>query len=199
VIQTKHDSRKVQTGKTLRYLLCDISGRFEPKSEGEEWVGSTTQCLDRAVEGKPRTIAVRFGPMLIQQRDALVELCVVLKRNTQTRKTPLLALLHEKHRRLIEDLKHANVDFIKFIAETHLSSSLIIKMIDGLGADDRVDRQFEMLCSYLHYDAIDACREMTVCGAYLDRMVLGGKWLHKVCETENHLTCKYFLNPRSKS
>ena len=122
----------MQSRKNLRYLLCDISGRFEPKSEGEEWVRSTTQCLDRAVEGKPGIIVVRFGPMLIEQRDALVELCVVLKRNTRTRKTPLLALLHEKHRGLIEDLKHAGVDFVKFIAETPLSSSLMIEMIDGL-------------------------------------------------------------------
>ena len=199
VIQTKHDSRKVQTGKSLRYLLCDISGRFEPKSEREEWVGSTTQCLDRAVEGKPRTIVVRFGPMLIQQRDALVELCVVLKRNTRTRNAPLLAMLHEKHRGLIEDLKHAGVDFIKFIAEKPLRSSLMIEMIDGLSAKDRVEHQLEFLCEYLHYDPLDACREMTVCGAYLDRMVLGGQWLHKVCETGNHLSCKYFLNPRFKS
>jgi len=198
VIQTKHDSRKVQARKNLRYLLCDVSGRFEPKSEGEEWVGSTTQCMDRAVDGEPGIIVVRFGPMLIEQRDAMV-MCVVLKRNTRTRKALLLALLHEKHRGLIEDLKHAGVDFIKFIAETRLSSSLMIKMIDGLSSDDRVERQFTMLCPYLHYDALDASRELTVCGAYLDRMVLGGKWLHEVCETENHLTCKYFLNPRSKS
>ena len=45
----------------------------------------------------------------------------------------MLVLLHEKHRGLIEDLKRAGVDFIKFIAETPLSSSLMIEMIDRLG------------------------------------------------------------------
>ena len=199
MIQTKHASRKVQARKNLRYLLCDVSGRFEPKSVGEEWVRTPTQCLDRAVEGKPHIIVVCFGRMPILQRDSLVELCVVLKRNTRTRKAPLLALLHEKHRGLIEDLKHAGVDFVKFVAEKPLRSSLMVKMIDGLGTEDRVERQLTMLCPCLHYDAIDDCREITVCGAYLDRMVLGGKWLHEVCETEDHLTCKYFLNPRSKS
>jgi hypothetical protein len=137
--------------------------------------------------------------MLIQQRDALVELCVVLKRNTRTRKAPLLALLHERHRGLIEDLKQAGVDFVKFIAETALRSSLMVNMIDGLGPEDRVERQLSRLCPYLHYDALDACREMTVCGAYLDRMVLGAPWRQKVCETKHHLRCEYFLNPRSKS
>jgi hypothetical protein len=199
VIQTKHASRKVQARKNHRYLFCDVSGRFERKSEGEEWVGSTTQCLDRAVEGKPRIIVIRFGPMPIRERDTLVELCVVLKRNTRTKNTPLLALLQEKHRGLIEHLKHAGVDHVKFIAEKLLSPSLMVKMINGLGPDDHVERQLTVLCPYLHYDALDASHEMTVCGAYLDRMVLGGKWLHEVCETENHLSCKYFLNPRSKS
>jgi hypothetical protein len=162
-------------------------------------VRSPTQCLDRAVEGKPRIIVVRFGSMLIQQRDALVELCAVLKRNSRTRKAPLLVLLHEKHRGLIENLRRAGVDFVKFIAETPLSSSLIIKMIDRLGTEDRVESQLANLCPYLHYDALDATHEMTVCGAYLDRMVLGGKWLHEVCERGSHLRCEYFLNPRFKS
>lgn len=199
VIQRGDDSRNAQAGKSLRYLLCDVSDRFEPEAEDEEWVRSTTQCLDRAVEGNPGLIVVRFGPMLIQQRDALVKLCVALKGNTQTRKSPLLALLHEKHRRLMEDLSRAGVDFVKVIAETRLSSSLMSDIIDGLSTEDRVERQLTILCPHLHYDSLDASHEMTVCGAYLDRMVLGGKWLHEVCETENHLSCKYFLNPRLKS
>jgi len=199
VIQRGDDSRNAQAGKSLRYLLCDVSDRFEPEAEDEEWVRSTTQCLDRAVEGNPGLIVVRFGPMLIQQRDALVKLCVSLKGNTQTRKSPLLALLHEKHRRLMEDLSRAGVDFVKVIAETRLSSSLMSDIIDGLSTEDRVERQLTILCPHLHYDSLDASHEMTVCGAYLDRMVLGGKWLHEVCETENHLSCKYFLNPRLKS
>jgi two-component system, OmpR family, alkaline phosphatase synthesis response regulator PhoP len=198
-IQTGDDSGKAQAGKTLRYLLCDISDRFEPQSAGEEWVRSTTQCLDRAVEGNPGIIVVRFGPMLIQQRDTLMKLCVALKGNRRTRKSPLLALLHEKHRALIENLKNAGVDFVKVIAQKRLSSSLMSEIVDGLSTDDRVELQLTKLCPYLHYDALDASHEMTVCGAYLDRMVLGGKWLHEVCETGNHSSCKYFLNPRLKS
>jgi hypothetical protein len=199
VIQTKHDSKNVKRGKNLRYLLCDLSGRFAPKSVGEEWVRTPTQCLDRAVEGNPHIILVCFGPLLIQDREALVELCGVLKRNTRTRNRLLLALLHEKHRGLIENLKNVDVDFVKFIAEKPLRPSLMIEMIDRLGPEERMERQLAMLCPHLHYDAIDASHEMTVCGAYLDRMVLGGKWLHDVCQTENHLTCKYFLNPRLKA
>lgn len=199
MIQTKAESRKLKREKDLRYLLCDVSGRYKPKSAGEEWVRTPTQCLERAFEENPRILVVCFAPMRIQERERLVELCVVLKRNTLTRNVPLLALLHEKHRGLIVDLKNAGVDFIKFFAEKPLRASLMAEVIEGLGPEDRAERQLTILCPYLHYDAIDDRREITVCGAYLDRMVLGGKWLHKVCETENHLSCKYFLNPRTKS
>ena len=40
----------------------------------------------------------------------------------------------------------------------------------------------------------DDQEELTVCGAYMNRMVLGGKRLHEVCETLNHLHCEYFIN-----
>jgi hypothetical protein len=70
------------------------------------------------------------------------------------------------------------------------------KIIDELGPDDRLERHLPVLCSFLHYREIDAQHELTVCGAYRDRMVLGGFWLHEICETENHLHCEYYLNPR---
>jgi hypothetical protein len=61
-----------------------------------------------------------------------------------------------------------------------------------------LQRYLAVLCPFLHYSRIDSQREMTVCGAYLDRLVLGGRWLREVCETEDHLHCEYFLNPRLK-
>ena len=195
----EHDSRNTQAGQTVRYLLCDSSGQLELRSKDGELVHSPMQCLDKAVDGKPDIIVVRFWQMLIRNREALVELCATLKRNSRTRKTPVLALLHAKHRGLMEDLERASVDFAKFIGETIVSSSRMIEIINGLGTEDRVEWQLTILCPYLHYDAIDARHEMTVCGAYLDRMVLGGRWLHEVCETSEHLQCEYYLKPRVKT
>jgi hypothetical protein len=155
--------------------------------------------MDKAVDENPGIIAVRFWSMPIREREALVELCTALKRNSHTRKTPVLALLHAKHRKLLEDLERAGVDFVKFIGKTTLSSTLTQEIIDVLGPDDRVERQLEKVCPHIHYSMIDSRHEMKVCGAYLDRMVLGGRRLHGLCETENHLECEYFLNPRTKS
>ena len=74
----------------------------------------------------------------------------------------------------------------------------MIEIVDALGPDDRVERQLAGVCPYLHYNLIDPEHEMTVCGACLDRMVLGNGRLHDICETRHHLGCEYFLNPRVK-
>jgi hypothetical protein len=151
------------------------------------------------VDGKPRITVIRFGEMEIPERAALVELCGALKHNRLTHQTPVLALLPVKHRKLMEDLERAGVDFVRFMGEETLSASLMIEIIDGLGPDDRAEHQLQVVCGYLHYDIIDTRHEITVCGAYLDRMVLGGKYLHEICQTEKHLQCGYFLNPRVRS
>ncbi len=70
-------------------------------------VRSPILCLDQAVDGNPDIIAIRFGKMPSRERETMVELCGALKRNSHTRKTPVLVLLHSRHRRLMEDLELA--------------------------------------------------------------------------------------------
>jgi len=200
MIPMRRYSKKTQARQTVPYLLCDASVPLELKSEGEQWLfRSPIQCLDRAIDGNSDFIAVRFGSMPIRTRETMVELCAALKRNSHTRKKTVLALLHGKHRGLMEILERAGVDFVKYISEAPLSSTLVIEIIDALGPDDRVESRLASLCPNLHYDVIDAEHEISLCGAALDRMVLGGKRLHEVCETQDHSRCKYFLNPRLKS
>jgi hypothetical protein len=186
-------------GHAVRFLVCDITGQFELTSSEGEWAMSLIQFLDKAVDLKPGITVVRFGEMEISERKTPVELCAALKRNRHTRERPVLALLPAKHRRIMEELAGASVDFIKFVGEETLSAPLIIELIDGLGPDDRIEHQLQVVCGYLHYDTIDARHEITVCGAYLDRMVLGGTYLREICHTEKHLQCEYFLNPRVRT
>lgn len=187
------------TAGRIRFLLCDSTRKVVSTFPEEVWVPSPLQCLDKAVDGDPELVVVRFGKIPIREREVLLELSVVLKRNSHTRKCPVLALLHSKHRKLIEDLAHAKVDYIRYIDNIKLDSIQMRKIIDELGPDDRVKWHLTMLCPFLHCDRIDSQHEMTVCGAYLDRMVLGSHRLHDLCETESHLHCEYYLNPRCKS
>jgi hypothetical protein len=198
-MRQENDTRSRRSANAARFLLWDTAGQFDLTSSEGDWVLSPIQCFDKAVEGIPGITVVRFGETEIPKREILLELCAALKHNRHTRKTPLLALLPAKHRKLMEGLKRAGVDFVKFMAEETLSSSSVAEIIDGLGAIDRVENQSQGVCTYLHYENIEAHHELTVCGAYLDRMVLGGTYLREICHTEKHLQCDYFLNPRISS
>jgi len=186
-------------GRELKCLVCDTSGGIADSPSEEEWVASPIQCLDKAVEWQPKIIVVSFIRMSIRERGALVELSAALKRNRHTKRCSVLALLHSKHRKLIEELKLAKVDYVRYIGEAKLDSNLVGEIIEDMGAGDSLDRHLETLCPFLHYSKIDSQHEMTVCGAYLDRMVLGGRRLHELCETDDHLHCDYYPHPRRKS
>jgi len=165
----------------------------------ENWVPGPVRCLDRAVALEPEFIVVRIGRVPLRTREVLVELSAALKRYSHIRQCPVLALLKSKHLKLIEDLKGAGVDFVKNMGEITLNSSQMRKIIAELGPDDHLAGQLAVLCPFLHYRGIDDRHELTICGAYLDRMVLGGRRLHEICETEIHLHCEYYLNPRIRS
>jgi hypothetical protein len=195
--ETKLSGRR--PARNLLFLLCDPTGNNDLSTPEEAWASSPIRCLDKAVDENPRIIVVRFAQVPVQERETLVELCAALKRNSHTRDYPVLALLRSRHRKLIEDLERAKLDYVCYVDDAGLESTRIREIIEGLGPENRAERQLARLCLYLHYDAIDARREIIVCGAYLDRMVLGGRWLHEVCETEKHLQCEYYLNPRNRS
>lgn len=180
-------------------LLCDTTWRIGPvQTFCEELAATPIQCLEKAVETIPALIVIRFGRLPIKERNALVELSAALKRNSHTRKCPILALLRSKHRKLLEDLVRAGVEFVRYSGDIRLDSIQMEDIVEGLGPNDRLARQLNNICPNLHYSGIDSRSEMTVCGAYLDRMVLGGDRLHEICETEEHLHCEYYLNPRVK-
>jgi len=182
-------------GRKLKFLMCDTSEGIADSPSEEEWVASPIQCLDKAVEWEPKIIVVSFIRISIREREALVELSTALKRNSHTKRCSVMALLHSKHRKLIEELKLGKVDYVRYIGEAKLDSNLVREIIADMGAGDSLDRHLETLCPFLHYSKIDSQQEMTVCGAYLDRMVLGGRCLHELCETDDHLYCEYYQHP----
>lgn len=199
MVQDENNAMDERFPQGPRFLLCDPTGNVaELSSPAEEWVSSPIQCLDRAVDKKPGIIVIRFGKMTIRERDSLVELSIALKRNRYTRTCPVLGLLHSKHRKLIEDLNRAKVEYVRYVGGVVLDSARIREIIDGLGTDDLVESHLKISCHFIHYSKIDSCREIALCGAYLDRMVLGGRRLNEICETENHFHCEYYLNPRLK-
>lgn len=188
------------TAAVLRLLLCDTTGEAcGLPSSGVAWVSSPIRCLEMAVDRKPGLVAVRFGGVPIPERGLLVELAAALKRSRHTRKSRVLALLHEKHRELLEEVHLAGVDFVRYVEAIPLDPDRLREIVAELGPEDRPARYLHAMCPFLNYSGIDDRHELKLCRAYLDRMVLGGVRLHRVCETEAHRECPYFLNPRRGS
>ena len=190
----------MQTVKNSRqFLLCDVSGNVGPSFPEDRWTSSPLACLEKTIDESRKIIIVRFGDISIKDRETLLELAKILKRNTFTRTCVILALLETKQRQTINLLYEAGVDYVKFIGKKNLNYRSVCKLISDLGRDDELRTQLDSICPFLHYSSLDMDKEMTECGAYLDRMVLGGSRLHKLCETEDHLQCEYYQKPRLKS
>jgi hypothetical protein len=181
------------------FILCHETSKPERTNPHDSWFGSPLECLYRARLRPPGIILIHFPAAPLWKREPLILLCAGLKSCSQTKSIPLVALVQTRHRKLLEELHRVGVEFVKYVRKIPLDAVRIAKWIGGLGDDDRVEHQLAILCPYLHYASIHRDREATVCGAYLDRMVLGGRRLHELCLTENHLQCPYFLNPVAAS
>ncbi|MCF8090172.1 MAG: hypothetical protein K9K63_11290 [Desulfotignum sp.] len=182
----------------MKFLVCDISGEMHGRIQESNAVvvNNPVQCLNQAIIGHPNAVVVCFGNITLGERDALIELCRILQQNQYTRDIGTIALLYSKHRVVMEQIRDAGVEYVKFLARAgFLKDSINVTTIEP-EPEDRVTFQLAILCPYLHYSQIDSRRELTVCGAYLDRMVLGGRRLQEICETQGHSHCEYYLNPR---
>ena len=106
----------------------------------------------------------------------------------------VLALLHTKHRKLLEDLRRAGVDHAKII-ERNVPDvrPLRLKLSMRWVTDDRVEKLLEVVCPCLHYEVIDdpprddGLRRLS--GPY----GAWRPWMLEVCQTKQHLRCEYFL------
>lgn len=180
------------------FLLCDsIYGKGNALLSHEGWIQSPIKCLSRAVELNPDFVVIHFKGEALYERKILVELAAALKTNRYTKKSRIVALLPFKHRKLLEDLHDAGADFVKYV-DDQPTPARMQDFLEELGPGDRLEKHLATICPLLHYSEIDSKTELTTCGAYMDRMVLGGFRLREICETENHLHCEYYLNPRCK-
>lgn len=180
------------------YLVCDASGDTGTDRHGL-WTRSPLSCLETAIEAVPDMILIRFPEPGDPIRGMYLELCEALKRNGRTRGCAVTALIPGKERALMDGLYSAGVDYAVTVSGGGLDDRKVLDILNSLGERHRVAHCLDTLCPYLSSVALDESRAMPVCGAYLDRMVLGGRRLHELCETENHAGCEYFQNPRVRS
>ncbi|MBG0790241.1 MAG: hypothetical protein H0S80_07070 [Desulfovibrionaceae bacterium] len=184
--------------KTMRRLVCDALGPAR-EIHGEAWVRTPLSCLEAAFDTVPDMILIRFPEPDDPVRESYLELCGILKRNDRTRNCRVTALMSGAGRPFVDKLYSAGVDYAAPAPGGRMDSGTIREIIDALGEEHRLSCCRDRLCPYLRVVAVDTAGTMTVCGAYLDRMALGGRRLHELCETENHIGCEYFQSPRVRS
>jgi len=182
--------------ETDKYLILDLSGAAGRKCTGEERVFTTARCLERAAEGGMRIVVILFDNNSSTRRNNLVEFVSILKRNIKTAGLTVVAVLPSPHRVMIEALQRMGTDFVLILPNSATNSFCIGASLNKLSPQDRPESHLKEICPNLNYNAIDSQREIMLCGAYRNRMVLGGSRLHKTCETTAHLGCEYYLNPR---
>lgn len=183
-----------------RILVCQPDEKTKTvKSDGVTVTHSPVSCLNAATTMDFDLIVLCFSIRSIRARTGMVELCRCLKRNALTCKTPVFVTVDRWHRALVEQLKDAGLDFMDVRGpQKRIHPENIFNRITKTGIGMRIDQVMSRLCPFLNYVPLTDHSELIACGAWRNRMVLGGKRLHEVCERANHLHCEYFLNPRPK-
>jgi len=154
---------------------------------------SIASYLSRAVTENFDLLVLCLSARVHQERDALVELCGILRTNPHTREKPLIVLLPERHRELLNRLEKVGIRYV-MIAEpgsgdlSHHLAALDLPLSDAY----RVEGLLMEVCPFINYTPLNSCRELILCGAYRNRLVLGPYRLAQRCEVPAHLTCEYY-------
>ncbi|NQT54628.1 MAG: hypothetical protein HQ551_00200 [Desulfobacteraceae bacterium] len=160
-------------------------------------VASPLSCLNAANEGYYDLIAIVFDHKSLRERDALIELCSILKRSRHTAPIPILSFLPSRHRELLESLRDKGVEYARFydLKSINLDSNMEYFTMPP-DEECGIDKILSGICPYIHYSPIRPRQVILFCGAYRDRLVLGTPRLRRYCEVANYKKCRYFKNPR---
>lgn len=161
-------------------------------------VKSPVACMDAAITKVYEGILIYFLARQIRARDSLIELCTDLNKNPLIRSVPKCVSLDAPHRLLLAKLREVGIEYVDMRPPAEVTDPWTIwerTMIQS--SNPRIEALLSRLCPFLNYMPISDQNELITCAAYRNRMVLGGKRLHEVCQAETHLHCEFYLNPRA--
>jgi len=178
-----------------KILLYTSFSDFAP--EGLRVVASPIACLNEVTLKSFDLVAVSFHHVTLKEREALVELCSVLRKNPLTSNTLLVCLLPCLHRDLLSSLENAGVEHVMLLES--LDSSLdgrLQAFAETRSGVSSIESILTKICPYITYVPISRRREILYCRAYRNRLVLGPYLLSLYCETPDHIECPYYREPK---
>jgi len=185
-----------------KILVCQIDERVEILTAvGVTIIHNSLSCLNEATINPYDLIIIDFSvqskcDLLIE----IVELCRCLKVNPLTNKVPLFVSIDRWDREIAVRMKESGVDYMDLRqGPNRMDPQYISNIVIETGISVHINRVVSRLCPFINYGLLNNSCEFLTCRAWRNRMVLGGKWLHELCETEDHLHCEYFLNPVTES
>ena len=186
---------RTRKSKSHKILLCTSFSDFAPESLNV--VASPMACLNEVTRKSFDLVAVSFHQITLRERDALVELCSVLRKNPHSADTFLLCLVPSRHRALLTSLQDAGVNYVMLLEspDGSLANRLHLFAENRSGAYS-IEKILAEICPYINYVPISRRREILYCQAYYNRLVLGPYLLNLYCETPNHINCPYYMEPK---
>jgi hypothetical protein len=103
-----------------------------------------------------------------------VELCGVLRTNPYTREKAFIVVLPGKHRQLLARLQKVGVKYVMIAEKGDLLLQDRLATLDlPLNHNYRIESLLLEICPFINYLPINSRRELILCGAYRNRLVLG--------------------------
>ena len=186
------------SSNSKKILICRLLSEQMPQNRDFCDISiSPLSCLSQATSTPPDLIAIFFNSRDIQGHKEVIELCKIFKEHPLTTKVKVAVFLERLHQKLILGLAQSGVDFVNIHTGTESDNiGENIRQLWNSHSLTRAQSVLEKLCPFLKYLPSGNQCEFPVCGAYRNRMFLGGNRLHDICHTMTHHHCEYYMNPK---
>lgn len=158
---------------------------------------SALGCFSKAACGNVQSVSIIFPVRDVSCHAQVIELCQALKTSPLTQQVHVSVFMEKPHQKLILEFQEAGVDSVDFYTSGLPAS--IEETIYDLWKNDSftpIKKVLKALCPFLEYIRSRVCYDFPVCGAYRNRMVLGGSRLQEVCNTPGHQFCNFYQHPK---
>ncbi len=183
----------------LVLVAAFLPGWNPVRQDGVQTVRTALACMHTATRCRYDMIQIHSTVNDVIARADLVDLVDCLRHHPASRQTPVLLTLDRWHRTVLAELKAAGLELVGLRPPGKAADPLALYH-QSTCCRLRFDlcHALLQLCPHLNYSFFDGGTELVTCGAYRNRMVLGGERLRSVCQASVHCHCDYFIEAKAR-
>lgn len=182
-------------------LVCPVESNQKIAEAGKVTIArSLPACFNGAASRKFDLIVINVPNDRETIRNRIMDLCRGLRSHPETQDIPTIISMEFINREMTIKLADTGIRFMDIREKgAAIDPEHLLHLIHRVDPCVRIDLILRRLCPFLDHRQLDDACALTTCRAYRNRMVLGGKRLHEVCESGTYLYCDYYLHPRFAS